>query len=160
MTLSSLPCNQILNESPLSWHSFQLSYKASSAVTLTTVTTDTDISGSQSPCMFPDLPWFLAPSTNFNGDGFPTKIGLSVYKLSFVNSIIVWWSFTLVASAGCAYKYFSANALSASFSLHDFVPFLYHEIISHSHIILAVWCHITNWCCKICFSIFVPRVVR
>ena len=47
--------------------------------------------------------------------------------------------------AECADKDTSIDALSASLSLHDIVYLLYHNIISHSHIVLFVRFHILNW---------------
>ena len=88
--------------------------------------------------------FFVSPA-KYNGGRFPTKIGLSAYDIYFVNSTTVWWSITLIASAGCADKDLSVDALSTSFFLHNTLDLLYCDRISQSHIILDGLCHITNW---------------
>ena len=124
-----------------------MSDKASSTGTLTGVNTAIDISGSQAPCMFPVIYWFVGPPAKFNGGIFPTKIGLSASNLSFVNSTTVWWYFNLVSISGCVDKDIYVGEFSTSLSLRNSVELLYCYSISHSHIIIAVRCHIKNWCC-------------
>ena len=68
--------------------------------------------------------------------------------LSFVNITTGWWSAPSFTIAKCAVKETSVDAFSASLNLHDYVALLYCDSMSHSHIILAVRCHITNWYCN------------
>ena len=98
--------------------------------------------------MLPVITLFVVPPENLNGGIFPTKIGLSVSKLYFVNSTTVWLSVTLVGISVCADKYLSVDVFSESFSLHDYVVLLYCDRISHTHIIPSGRCHIKNLYCN------------
>ena len=63
----------------------------------------------------------------------------------FVNRTIFRCSIASFTSANCAPKDTSVGVLPASLYLHNSVDLLYHEIISHYHIILDSRCHIINW---------------
>ena len=112
------------------------------------ITTANDLSGTQSLCMFSVLTYFVGPPEKFNGWRFPIKIGFSESNIYFVKSTTVWWYVTLIYSTVCAHKDISVDALSTSFSLHNYVALLYRNSISHSHIIIYVWCHFMNWYCN------------
>ena len=67
--------------------------KSYSTITPTSITTATNIFGSQSPFMFAFLPYFVVPPKNLNAWIFPTGIYLSVSIPYFLNSTKFRWSF-------------------------------------------------------------------
>ena len=143
MTLSSLTHNHIINESPLYWHLFQFLPTPPPSV---------------QPCplpllliyLVPNFPEYLLffPAMNFNGVIFPTKIGLSTSKLSFVNRTTGRWSAPYFSYDKCSSKVNYSDALSTLLSLHYYIDFLYCGIIPHAHIILSGRCHITFFYCN------------
>ena len=144
-----IECNQ--DDSPL--HSIQItdflafitiSAKSSFTGTLTVVTRDTYIYGSQDPCMMLVLPWLMVPPINLTGGRFTTGTGLFASILSIVNRNTIRWSALIFTISGCDAKDTSVGVLSTWLYLHDFVAFLYWDSILNSHIILTVRSHITN----------------
>ena len=94
--------------------------------------------------MLPVLTCLVGPPINLTCGRIATGTGLSSSILSFVNRTTGWISALYFTIYECAAKDTSVDAFSASLSLHNYVDFLYHDSISHSHIILAGRCHITN----------------
>ena len=80
----------------------------------------------------------------FSGGIFPTKIVFSASNISFLNRTTGRCSVPSFTNADFAANETSFYAFSTSFSLHDYVAFLYCDSISHSHIILSGRCHISN----------------
>ena len=124
-----------------------ISTKSSSTGTPTVAIIDTNIYGSQAPCMLPILPWLVRTHINFKVGIFTTGIVLSASILSFVNRPTGRWSSTSLNISDCDTKYTYVDALSASLSLHDYMALLYRDSISHSHKIFYGRFHINNWYC-------------
>ena len=68
--------------------------------------------------------------------------------LYFVNRTTGWWSAPYLTISDYASKETSVDALSTSLFLHNSIPLLYRESMSHYHIILASWFHINNLYCN------------
>ena len=98
--------------------------------------------------MFPVLPWFEGQPINLAGGIFTTGSGLSASMLYFLNRTTGWRSATAFTISTCYANYTSVDAFSTSLFIHYSIDLLYCESMSHSHIILAGWCHIPNWYCK------------
>ena len=94
------------------------------------------------------LALLLGLPINLIGGIITTGIGLSVSISSFVNRTTVWWSALSFTIAECAATDTSVYEFSVSLSLHDYMALFYHDIMSHSHIILSGWFHIKNWYCS------------
>ena len=94
------------------------------------------------------LPCFVRPTINLTGGRFTTGKVLSASMLSFVNRITGIWYAPYFINSDCAAKETSVDVFSTSFSLHNSVALLYCNSMSHSHIIFAVRCYITNWYCN------------
>ena len=137
-----------------------MSYNSSSTDIPMVVTNDTDISVSQAPWMLPFLSCFVVPPKKFNCGIFTTKFGFPESSISSVNSTTAWWSGTLVASIGFAYKDLYADLLSTSFSFNNYVALLYRESISHTYIIFDGRWYIKIDIETIQLAICVPHVVH
>ena len=153
LRLSSIDLNYSSSTSHYKWITallefFPMSNNASSTGTTTTFTTSTDLSGSHSPWMFPVLTYFEGPTINLTCGIFNTGTGLSESMFYFVNRSTVWWSTPSFTIDGRASKETSVDTVYTSLFLHAYVDFLYCDSMSHSHIILAGRCHITNRYCS------------
>ena len=125
-----------------------ISAKSSSTGIHTVVITATDISGYQDNYMLPVIPWLVETPINLTGGRIINGKGFSAPILYFDNKTTGWWSATYFTMAECATKDTSVDELSTSFYTHDSVALFYRERMSHSYIILAGRCHITNWYCN------------
>ena len=68
------------------------SEKASPTGIHTVVITDTDISGSQDPCMLPVIPCLVGTPINLTGGRITTVTGLYSSIFYFMNRTTGWWS--------------------------------------------------------------------
>ena len=98
--------------------------------------------------MFPVISCFEGPPIKLTGGIFTIGTVLSVSMFYFVNRTTGRCSAPYFNNHGCADKYTYVDSFSTSLSIHDSAALLYCKIISHSHIILAGRCHITNWHCN------------
>ena len=116
--------------------------------TPTAFTTATDICVSKSPFMIPVISCLLGTPINLTSGRFTTGTGLSEYIFYFVNISTGRWSALYFIIAECSANDTSVDEFYTSFSLHDSMDFMQRDSISHSHIILAGRCHITNGYCN------------
>ena len=112
-----------------------ISEKASSTGIPTVVITANNISGSQSPLIFPVLPYFVVPPKNLNEKKFNTEIDLSATILSFNNSTTDAGSITYHTRDECDIKETSADEFSKLFYLQDSTALVYCDSMSYTHII-------------------------
>ena len=97
--------------------------KASSTGIHTMVITDTNISGSQYPCMLTFLTCLVGPPIKLTDGRITTGIGLYESIWSFMNITTGWCTAIYFTIAECADKDTSVDELSMSLSLHDSVDF-------------------------------------
>ena len=143
LTQDAFPSHSILITTFMDF--IPISAKASSTGSPTVVITATDIYGSKAPFMMPFIPSFVELPINLISGIFSTGTGLSVLVIYFVNITTVRWYATSFSNTYCAVKDTSSNASYTKLSLHDSVALFYCVSVSHSHIILSIRHHITNW---------------
>ena len=99
----------------------------------------------RSNLMLPIITYFFGTLKKFNYGIFTNVIDFPVSTISFVNIPNGRWSINSLTYNECFDKENSVDEFDTSIYLQEYSNLLYHDSMSHCHIILSGKLHIKNW---------------